>query len=68
MTFDSFFISVLFSLERNLVGNLRGATSCMEITAKAAGVSDPKDRTGRKKKLLFEARMKFTVKLQTWFP
>lgn len=45
-----FFISVLFSLERNLVGNLRGATSCMEITAKAAGVSDPKDRTGKKKK------------------
>lgn len=52
------------------MGSLRGATSCMEITAKAAGVSDPKDRTGggKKKKQPFEARMKFTVKLQIWFP
>lgn len=28
------------------MGSLRGTTSCVEITAKAAGVSDPKDRGG----------------------
>lgn len=48
------------------MGCFRGATSCMEISAKAAGVSDPKDR--RKEKQAFEAGMKFMVKLQIWLP
>lgn len=34
------------------MGSLRGATSCMEITAKAVGVSDLKDRRGEKNSLL----------------
>lgn len=57
--------SVIFT-GGNLVGSLRGATSCMKITAKAAGMSDPKDRRGIKQP--FEGGMKFTVKLQIWFP